>query len=156
MHKVIHDNLLANGKKLMLAESCTGGAVASLITKQAGCAKYFLGSIVAYSNDIKASVLNVSKESLNDNGAVSEEIAREMVLGLFKISDADYGVAITGIAGPSGGSEDKPVGTVFIAVAVRGEDPRVKRYGFSGDRMGIINHSVEKALSDLVGILKNG
>lgn len=110
--------LLARKKKtLALAESCTGGCIAHRITNIPGASKIFLGGVVAYSNEVKMKFLGVRKSSLEKSGAVSEAVAREMAEGARKKFGADFGVAVTGIAGPSGGTEDKPVGTVFIAVA---------------------------------------
>lgn len=103
-------------KSLSTAESCTGGTIASLITSVAGSSAYFQGSIVSYSNEIKQKLLGVKKETLDTYGAVSEETVREMLAGLLHATGTDYGIAVSGIMGPDGGSVEKPVGTVWIAV----------------------------------------
>ncbi|WP_346858436.1 competence/damage-inducible protein A [uncultured Draconibacterium sp.] len=124
--------LTRQGKKLAVAESCTGGYISHLITSVAGSSEYYNGSVTAYSNQIKESVLGVSKESLEKFGAVSEQVATEMVQGVKRVMNADYAIATTGIAGPTGGTEDKPVGTVWIAVSGPNRT-RVKKYTFVGD-----------------------
>lgn len=110
--------LLLNDNKLTLstAESCTGGRIASLVTSVPGSSAWFRGSVVAYSNDIKVNILGVNEETLERFGAVSRETAEEMARGIRRITGTDFSVSATGIAGPSGGSPDKPVGTVWIAV----------------------------------------
>lgn len=102
-------------------ESCTGGSIARKIISVPGSSDYYLGSIVAYHNDIKTTILGVSQNILNEYGAVSEEAIREMLKGGLKILKSDYVIATSGIAGPGGGTEDKPVGTVFIGVAGKGD-----------------------------------
>ena len=109
--------LVESGKTLALAESCTGGNIAQFITSNAGSSAYFKGGVVAYSNEIKNRLLSVPMEMLETFGAVSQEVAEAMALGAQKALNADYAVATTGIAGPDGGSDEKPVGTVWIAVA---------------------------------------
>jgi nicotinamide-nucleotide amidase len=116
MEKVLGKILLQQNKTISTAESCTGGAIASLITSVAGSSAYFQGSVVSYSNEIKRSLLNVQDETLEKYGAVSEETVREMLSGLLNRMKTDYGIAVSGIMGPDGGTEDKPVGTVWIAV----------------------------------------
>jgi len=116
MQEVLGKVLLQNKKTISTAESCTGGAIASLITSVAGSSAYFEGSIVSYSYQIKESLLNVKKETLEKFGAVSEETVREMLSGLLNKMKTDYGIAVSGIMGPAGGTPDKPVGTVWIAV----------------------------------------
>ena len=109
--------LVESGKTLALAESCTGGNIAHFITSNAGSSAYFKGGVVAYSNEIKNRLLDVPTELLETFGAVSQEVAEAMALGAQRALNADYSVATTGIAGPDGGSDEKPVGTVWIAVA---------------------------------------
>lgn len=113
----VHRLLVESGKTLAVAESCTGGTIASRFTAMAGASAYFLLGAVTYSNESKMDVLGVSAETIERYGAVSEQTAREMAEGVRRITGADYGLATTGIAGPSGGSEEKPVGTVWMAVS---------------------------------------
>jgi len=116
MQQVLGKILLKNKKTISTAESCTGGSIASLITSVPGASSYFEGSIVSYSYDIKESLLHVKKETLEKYGAVSEETVKEMLDGLLEKMKTDYGIAVSGIMGPGGGTDEKPVGTVFIAV----------------------------------------
>ncbi len=116
MEEVLGGILLENKKTISTAESCTGGAIASLITSVPGSSAYFEGSIVSYSYEIKESLLNVKKETLEKYGAVSEETVREMLSGLLDKTKTDYGIAVSGIMGPDGGTSDKPVGTVWVNV----------------------------------------
>lgn len=116
MQMVLGKLLLKNKKTISTAESCTGGAIASLITSVAGSSAYFEGSVVSYSYDVKESLLNVKNETLHTYGAVSEETVVEMLNGLLNKLNTDYGIAVSGIMGPDGGTPDKPVGTVWIAV----------------------------------------
>jgi nicotinamide-nucleotide amidase len=110
--------LLAGQKRtLALAESCTGGFIANQITNVPGASKIFLGGVVAYSNEVKQRFLGVRAKTLKQHGAVSEAVAREMAEGAREKFGADFAIAVTGIAGPSGGTRDKPTGTVFIALA---------------------------------------
>ena len=116
MQEVLGKMLLQNKETISTAESCTGGAIASLITSVPGSSSYFEGSIVSYSYDIKESLLDVKRETLEKFGAVSEETVREMLSGLLNKMKTDYGIAVSGIMGPGGGTSDKPVGTVWVAV----------------------------------------
>ncbi len=111
--------LLARGMRLALAESCTGGFLASQITANPGCSAYFLGGVVAYDNQVKIDQLSVRPETLQQFGAVSEETALEMARGALASLKADVAVAVTGIAGPDGGTPEKPVGTVWLAIAAK-------------------------------------
>ncbi|MDL2230638.1 CinA family nicotinamide mononucleotide deamidase-related protein, partial [Alistipes sp. OttesenSCG-928-L06] len=109
--------LLERGETLSVAESCTGGAVASRFTAMAGASGYFLGGVVAYCNDVKRNVLGVSAEDLEKHGAVSETVARQMAEGVRRLTGSTYALSTTGIAGPDGGTPEKPVGTVWMALA---------------------------------------
>ena len=113
-------NALLRERKFMLstAESCTGGGVAAAITSCPGSSEIFKGAVVAYSNEVKSSLLGVSEDTLRNFGAVSEETVREMVAGVSSLMKSDCAIATSGIAGPGGGTEDKPVGTVWVAVQV--------------------------------------
>ncbi len=116
IQEILGSILLRNKKTISTAESCTGGSIASLITSVQGSSAYYQGSIVSYSYDVKTSLLDVKKETLEKYGAVSEETVREMLSGLLNKVNTDYGIAVSGIMGPDGGMPDKPVGTVWIAV----------------------------------------
>lgn len=144
--------LMRAGKTLSVAESCTGGALGSLITNVAGSSGYFLGGVAAYQNRIKSDFLGVSERSLKKYGAVSFEVAEEMAEGARKAFRSDFAAAITGIAGPGGGTAQKPVGLVFIAAAsVRGVMSR--RHFFIGKREDIKAKAAKAALLMLVEIL---
>ncbi len=117
MAEVIGRMLKEKGKKLAVAESCTGGYISHLITSVPGSSEFYNGSVTAYSNDVKENTLGVKKSTLEKYGAVSEQVAKEMAEGVKRIFNADFAVSTTGIAGPTGGTEEKPVGTVWIAVA---------------------------------------
>src|SRR5207253_7982217 len=109
--------LKKHSKTVSTAESCTGGFVAHLITSIPGSSAYFSGGVVSYENEVKASVLGVQPQTLATDGAVSEQTVRQMAAGAKKLMKTNYAIAISGIMGPGGGSEEKPVGTVWIAVA---------------------------------------
>lgn len=140
------------GEKLAFAESCTGGLLAAFITEHAGVSDIFMGCAVTYSNEAKHEVLGVSAEDIEAFGAVSEQTARAMARQACARFGTNISAAITGIAGPSGGSEGKPVGTVDIAVAVSG-DISYRRHHFSGDRHSIRLQTVEATLDMLLEAL---
>ncbi len=117
IEEVVGRLLTKAGKTIATAESCTGGYVAHLITSVPGSSRYFQGSLVSYSNDIKRDLLNVREDNLKRRGAVSEQVVSDMALNAMGLFDVDYTIATSGIAGPDGGTKDKPVGTVWIAVA---------------------------------------
>jgi len=126
LQSVIGDKLRAAGKTLALAESCTGGHLSELITSVAGCSDYYKGSVTSYSNEVKMKVLGVRPETLAQFGAVSEPCVREMASGVLRALDTDYAVATSGIAGPGGGSPEKPVGTAWLAAAKKLPDGSVR------------------------------
>jgi nicotinamide-nucleotide amidase len=135
------------GKTVATAESCTGGGVAERLTAVAGSSAYFLGGAVTYSNEIKTSLLGVPAELIENHGAVSVEVAQAMALGVQKRLGSSYGLAVTGIAGPGGGSEEKPVGTVHIALA--GDDEagvQERRFQFPGNRARVRRLTTQWAL----------
>lgn len=115
--ETLGERLSENGKTVATAESCTGGNIAHLITLVAGSSRYYKGSVVSYANEVKEKVLGVRAGDLQQYGAVSEEVVKQMAEGVKKLLKTDYAIATSGIAGPSGGSDEKPVGTVWIAVA---------------------------------------
>ncbi len=150
----IHEILTSRGATLATAESCTGGTIASKFTAMAGASRYFNAGIVSYSNEAKHDILGVSWESLNRYGAVSEAVAREMAEGARRAAHADYAIATTGIAGPGGGSEEKPVGTVWMAVATPKRTIAVMRNSGT-DRSQIISRASAYAIEMLYEELKN-
>jgi nicotinamide-nucleotide amidase len=140
MALVVGRLLREQGRTLALAESCTGGLVASLLTDVPGSSDYFLGSVVSYSNSVKEGMLAVEADTIRKYGAVSEETARSMAQGALSRMGADLALSITGIAGPDGGSPEKPVGTVFFALVGRGETGSTRKRLFFGDR-GVIRRA---------------
>ena len=141
--------LKARGATVTTAESCTGGWVAKVITDIAGSSAWFERGFVTYSNEAKAQMISVREETLAQHGAVSEPVVVEMAIGALKAARADYAVSISGIAGPDGGSEEKPVGTVWFAFAtVRGEGI-TRRECFSGDRDAVRRQATAYALQTL-------
>lgn len=137
--------LKAKGLKISTAESCTGGLISGAITAIAGASAVFDGGVCSYANAVKANFLGVSETTLNTVGAVSAATAAQMARGVRKLFSADISVAVTGIAGPDGGTEEKPVGTVYIAAATE-EGVWVRRYLFSGDRATVRAKTVSAAL----------
>jgi PncC family amidohydrolase len=134
------------GWRVCTAESCTGGLIAHRLTNIPGSSAYVLGGIVAYANEIKMALLGVPQETLIAFGAVSEQTAEAMARGALARFDADLAVAVTGIAGPSGGTPDKPVGLTYIAAATRSGILRVERHVWQGDRETIKEQSADAAL----------
>ncbi len=132
-------------KRIALAESCTGGALAAHITAKPGASAYFAGSIVCYQEHVKRDVLGVSTESLEKYGAVSEQVALEMLSGVLSVMSADFGIAVTGFAGPEGGTPEAPVGTVWLAWGEPGETPHTQCLKLSGSRRQIIQQAVLSA-----------
>ena len=145
--------LVKQSLTLATAESCTGGLVAHRITNVPGSSAYFVGGVVAYANEAKQALLGVQAETLAAHGAVSEETAREMARGARQALQADLAVAITGIAGPTGGTPDKPVGLTFVALSSPDVD-LVERHLWTGDRLENKEASAEAALRLVAGWLK--
>ena len=141
------------GLTLSLAESCTGGLIAHRITNISGSSNYFLGGVVAYSNEAKEKILGLPHETLLRYGAVSEETARAMAEGARRLFVSDLALAVTGIAGPTGGTPEKPVGLVYIALAAE-EEVRCERHIWNGDRLQNKAQSAEAALEMLIAYLK--
>jgi PncC family amidohydrolase len=146
--KSLRDQKLTVG----FAESCTGGALSAFLTEQPGVSDIFLGSVVSYSNEAKVDLLGVSRDTLMQEGAVSEAVARQMAHGVRRQLKTDWSVAVTGIAGPTGGTPAKPVGTVCFAIAGPGFEGSRKEF-FSGDRKVIQEQSVDCAVSWLAEVL---
>lgn len=145
LEKAVVDLLAANKLTVSTAESCTGGMLAARLINVPGVSDVYKSGYVTYSNKAKRRMLNVKKGSLEKKGAVSEEVAREMAKGAALVSRAEVSVAVTGIAGPDGGTEEKPVGLVYIACSVCGKI-KVKKYNFSGNRAKIRETAVSLAL----------
>ncbi len=146
--------LQAQQKLLVTAESCTGGFIAQALTDVPGSSLWFDRGFVTYSNAAKIQMLGVKPETLEHYGAVSAQTAIEMVTGALLHSDADVAIAVTGVAGPSGGTEEKPVGTVFIAWASQATGYKVIQEGLSGDRQAIRRQTVALALKGLLDLVK--
>ena len=153
MQALVHDIMCKRGLTLATAESCTGGTIASRFTAMAGASAYFLGGVVAYANEAKRDILGVNYDNIMEHGAVSECVARQMAEGVRRITGADYAIATTGIAGPTGGSEAKPVGTVWMAVATPHRTVAMMRASGS-DRGQIINRASAYAIEMLYKELK--
>lgn len=159
------DTLLAAGNRLgdlladhgllaVTAESCTGGWVAKVLTDRAGSSAYLAGGLVTYSNYLKNLVLQVPAELLESEGAVSEPVVRQMVRGAMTATGADAAVAISGVAGPGGGSAEKPVGTVWFAWGTSGGGTETRLCHFDGGRDAVRRQSVLMALEGLAGFLE--
>lgn len=147
---------LLKAKKLTIAcaESCTGGLLTSRLTDVAGSSEYVMGSVVSYSNDVKMKVLGVKESTLATVGAVSEDTARQMAEGVRCVIGTEVGIGVTGIAGPGGGSAEKPVGLVYIAVSVLDNETVVTKNIFIGSRAEVKKQTTEKAMDMLLECLQ--
>ncbi len=153
LDELVHKTLSERSLTLATAESCTGGNIARLLTAQAGASAYFKGGVVAYSNEVKESVLGVKHSTLEAHGAVSEETVREMVEGVRQRLGADLAIATTGIAGPDGGTPEKPVGTVWIAVANASHtEAKLLQFG-ANRRQQNIDRSTNQAFAMLIRLI---
>jgi len=146
-------DLMQKNLRLASAESCSGGWLAKAITDLGGSSQWFECSIVSYSNQSKQDFLGVNSQTLEQHGAVSQPVVKEMVLGLLNRCQADLGVSISGIAGPGGGTKDKPVGTVWMAWAKQGQFIESIRFKFNGDRKEVRLQAVYEALKGVQRIL---
>ena len=146
LEEVVGKQLLDRGLTLAVAESCTGGLLSKRLTDVAGCSSYYLGGVCSYSNQVKINVLGVDEDLIERQGAVDPTVAEQMARGVAKIIGADIGVGITGIAGPGGGTPDKPVGLVYVAVAYR-EKVEVKKLLSAFGRDRVREHSASTALN---------
>lgn len=153
LEKALLNIMTEKGLTLSVAESCTGGYISHLFTQHQGSSKVFFGGAVTYANELKESLLGVKDETIEKYGAVSEETVTEMVKGALKNFKSDFAIAVTGIAGPDGGTPDKPVGTVWIGVA-SARQTLVKKFTFSSKRIQNIERSAMSALSMLNTLLK--
>lgn len=142
---ILCNHFITKGLTLSVAESCSGGLLAHRLTNVPGCSAYFLGGVVSYSNAAKTALLGVSEADLAAHGAVSEPVARQMADGVRRVFEADWAMGVTGIAGPSGGTPDKPVGLVYVGIAgPAGTD--VVRLDLRGTRVEIKEQTAETAL----------
>jgi len=146
--------LKRRGWMLTLAESCTGGGIAEVVTSVAGSSAWFDRGFVTYSNASKIEMLGVSAQTLATCGAVSGEVVGEMARGALKHSAAQVAIAVSGIAGPDGGTPEKPVGTVWLAWALSTDYLHAERQCFNGDRQSVRQQSIECALNTLLSLLK--
>ena len=154
LEQQVHDILTRRNLTLATAESCTGGTIASKFTAMAGASAYFLAGVVAYANSAKSNIIEVNSEDILRYGAVSESVARQMAEGVRRVAGADYAIATTGIAGPGGGSAEKPVGTVWMAVATpEGTIAQMRNCGT--DRSQIISRASAYAIEMLYDQIKN-
>jgi nicotinamide-nucleotide amidase len=148
--EALGQQLLAKSWSVAIAESCTGGKLCAAITDIPGCSAWFDRGFVTYSNQAKETLLNVPHVTLLTHGAVSKETALAMAQGALLASHANISLAITGIAGPSGGSPEKPIGTVWIACSCTNQPPQANHHVFSGDRQAIREQTVFAALHHLI------
>lgn len=139
------EKLIEQNQSITCAESCTGGLIADEIVKHSGASSIFSGSIVSYSNEIKQKYLGVKEQTLIDHGAVSKECVSQMLEGVIQMFDSDFAIAVSGVAGPDGGSLEKPVGTIIIGVKKRGKGTIINRLQLKGDRNSIREESVKLA-----------
>lgn len=154
--RLLGEQLAGYGQMLATAESCTGGLVAKLVTDVAGSSGWFDRGLVTYSNGAKHELLGVPNTIFETHGAVSEACALAMARGLISRTPAHRGVSITGVAGPGGGSPDKPVGTVWIAWVQRGSEPQAQCFLFDGDRESVREQAAQAALQGLIERLTRG
>jgi nicotinamide-nucleotide amidase len=150
----VGEALLRLDYKLVTTESCTGGWIAQVVTHTAGSSAWFDRGFVTYSNDAKIEMLGVDSDTIRHHGAVSLETVAEMAAGALVNSNAMISLAVSGVAGPSGGSSDKPVGTVCFAWCKLGDEPQTERHHFDGDRESVRQQAVVRALEGLLARLK--
>lgn len=153
LSEILGHLLTENELSISVAESCTGGNIAHKIVETPGSSAYFLGSIVSYSNNVKAEVLNVDRQSIERNGAVSKEVVEAMATGVGKLMHTDCSIATSGIAGPNGGSKSKPVGTVWIAVKYNDNIISECRH-FTGKRNDVIEAATNHAIVMMINYIK--
>jgi nicotinamide-nucleotide amidase len=156
IEEVIYNQFKTKNKTLSLAESCTGGKISAKLVGVPGASDYFLGSIVCYSNFLKTKLLNVPQKLFESEGAVSQSVVSHMVLNLLEVTGSDYAMAVSGVAGPSGGNVEKPVGTIFGAIAIKGESTdrgqhtlKVYEIHLRGNREMIMESTVNRMLFEL-------
>ncbi len=143
--KQLHTLLIKNAKTIAVAESCTGGLLSELLTQNPGSSKYFILGVITYNNDAKKDILRVPKHILIQKGAVSKEVVKKMAQSVRILAKTDFGIGITGIAGPTGATAGKPIGTVFIAISAKNK-LICRRFQFKGNRLTIRKTAALKAL----------
>jgi PncC family amidohydrolase len=148
LEEIVGQLLTELGLTLAVAESCTGGLIAHRLTNVSGSSAYFIGGVVAYANEVKEQVLGVSGETMTAHGAISEETVRGMARGARRLFDTDVAISATGIAGPTGGTPQKPVGLVYVALAAQ-DFERCERHLWRGDRLENKRQTAEAALEML-------
>ncbi|WP_137170354.1 CinA family protein [Marinomonas sp. FW-1] len=146
--------LLEKGCMLVTAESCTGGLIGAVCTQVPGSSSWFFGGVISYANEAKMQGLSVAEETLLTFGAVSEQTVREMCAGALQLG-GNISVAVSGVAGPGGGSEEKPVGCVYIGWQLLGQEAKVERFQFSGDRQAVREATVFAALRGVKALLND-
>lgn len=151
--KQVASHLTQQQKMLVTAESCTGGLIGGYCTKLAGSSNWFYGGVISYANEAKRDILQVSETTLNTEGAVSEATVQQMCAGALRLG-GDIAVAVSGVAGPGGGSVTKPVGCVYIGWQHKGDAAIVKRYQFEGTRRAIRLATVARALEGVIELAK--
>lgn len=152
--EILGRSLKANNCKIATAESCTGGLMAAVITEIPGSSYWFDRGVVTYSNTAKVQMLGVNPQTLVQYGAVSAETANEMAAGALANSEADWAISVTGIAGPDGGSEEKPVGTVYVSWQSKNGFLEVEKLQLSGDRHHIRKRAITKAIVSMIEYLE--
>lgn len=145
--------LKARGLTCATAESCTGGLIGGALTAVPGSSEWYVGGVISYANSVKTGLLGVSEADLAAYGAVSEAVVRSMALGACRVTGADIACAVSGVAGPGGGTPEKPVGTVWIGWCLHGET-RAKKFLFDGDREAVRCQTVEKAVRGMTAWVK--
>jgi nicotinamide-nucleotide amidase len=153
IEEIVGDKLRDKGYTIATAESCTSGALASKIASVSGASEYFIGSIVAYSNDVKKNILDVNEEVLMSAGAVSQETVKQMALGAKKLFGTDYAIATSGIAGPTGGTDEKPIGTVWIGIAFP-QGVITEKFQMGKVRERVVRKTVLVALGRILSLIK--
>ena len=141
--------LKARGWMCATAESCTGGLIGAALTSVSGSSEWYVGGVISYANSVKVGLLGVSEEDLETMGAVSEPVVRSMALGACRATGADMACAVSGVAGPGGGTPEKPVGTVWIGWSLHGET-RARKFQFSGDRDSVRAQTVTEAVRGML------
>jgi nicotinamide-nucleotide amidase len=153
LSSLLGEKLLARGWHVTTAESCTGGGISAAITAVAGSSSWFEYGIVSYANSAKEKLLHVNSQTLLEHGAVSQVVVAEMVVGALALSGANIAVAVSGVAGPTGGTVEKPVGTVWFAWGLASGEIRSECFHFSGDRSSVQSQAVVQGLSGLLKLL---